>query len=684
MNKVARISAAVLLAALILPLMFSAVHADKVVAFVNGHSNVYVDASRPDNSGSGSSWATAKKTIAAAISIVDHPGGTIHVAAGTYRENLYLDDSFIMVGAGAPVTVIDGGGAWQVIRASSYFGQENTISGFTIQNGKVNGSAAVEQAMLPQGLLGNGMPVGGGVYVGLDHTLTMNDCVIRNNTASFLGGGIYNAGRLYMNGCTVSGNSAGMVGGGIANFSDEGDIGFMKLTNCTISGNSVTGASLVTTVVPSDAVDEPGLFGMPQLWIGGGVFNGGDAEFWNVTIAGNTVPSNQNSHGGGIANVPLQCTNDATEVSAPIEIKNRAMFVNTIVANNVPDNGYKDAKAVIWSLGNNIDSQDNCGFDRVSDQVNTNPLLGLLQDNGGPTPTMAICTNSPAFNRGTDYSPVNDSLSIGIYEIPDIDQRGVARPQAGIYDIGAFETVPISVSTLDAGTAAVTTATFNGNLLSGIGGAPVYVSFQYGSSQDSYTGNTAPQLVTSTGPFSAVVTGLPFGMCYYRAVATGDCTAYGQANKIAILPPLGNSGSSNPASGTGPGSFVGMPNITVVSASLSSASASPGSPVTVTANIANRGTVNGTAAVKLYVNGQEDTSRGITVNSGSNVPMTFTVSRNEPGTYTVYVGGTPAGSFTVGASSDADIILYISAGLVAAALIAFLFYMRRRQGSVKL
>jgi len=683
MKKFARIYAAVLLAALILSLMFSAVHADNAVASVNGHANVYVDASRPDDSGSGSSWATAVKTIGWAIHLVD-TGGTIHVAAGTYREHLHLDKSFIMVGAGAPVTIIDGGGAGQVIRAASYIGQENSISGFTIQNGNVNGSAAVEEAMLGNGLLGGGgMPVGGGVYVALDHTLTMNDCVVRNNTASFLGGGIYNAGRLFMYGCTVSGNSAGMVGGGIANFSDEGDIGSIKLTNCTISGNSVTGASWVPTVVPGEAVDEPGLFGMPQLWVGGGVFNGGDAEFWNVTIAGNSVPSNQNSHGGGIANVPLQCTNDVTEVLGSV-VKNRAMFVNTIVAINVPDNGYNDAEARVLSLGNNIDSQDSCGFDRVSDQVNTNPLLGPLQDNGGPTPTMAICTNSPAFNRGTGSVNINENFASAISGIPDTDQRGVARPQAGTYDVGAFETVPVSVSTLDAGAAGVTNATFSGNLLSGIGGAPVYVSFQYGSSQDTYTGNTAPQLVTSTGPFSAVVTALPFGMCYYRAMATGDCTTYGQANDIAILPPQGNSGSSNSASGTGSGAPVGMPNITVVSASLSSASASPGSPVTVTANVANRGTVNGTAAVKLYVNGQEDTSRGITVNSGSNIPVTFTVSRNEPGTYTVYVGGTPAGSFTVGASSDADIILYISTGLVVAALIAFIFYMRRRQGEVKL
>jgi len=668
MKKAARISAILLLAALMLPLMLSAMNAAKTAAG-NGHSNVYVDASRPDNSGDGLSWATAFKTIDAAIHSVDHPG-TIHVAAGTYRENLRLDDTFDMVGAGAPVTIIDGGGFGQVVRVSSLPDQVNGISGFTIQNGNFNGAAPVENVIQgDQVALAVGMPSGGGIYVAIDHTLTIEDCVIRNNTAPFLGGGVYNAGRLYMNRCTVSGNSAGMVGGGVANFSDEGQIGFISLKNCTIYGNSITG-------------EMPAIVGMPQIWIGGGVFNGGDAEFWNVTIANNSVPSDPAAHGGGIANVPLQCPNGGNQMLGS-PVKNRAMFINTIVANNVPDNGYNDVEATILSLGNSIDSQDNCGFNGESDQVNTNPLLGPLQDNGGPTPTMAICTNSPAFNRGADYTHSNGQLNAENYDVPVTDQRGVARPQAGIYDIGAFETVPIAVTTLESGAAGFPSATFSGNLDSGIGGAPVYVSFQYGSSPDTFTVNSAPQLMTSTGPFSAVVTDLPLGICYYRAVATGDCTAYGGEKSIAFLPPPLNSSSSNAGAGAGAGiglgSPVGLPNISVVSASLSSVSVTPGSPVTVAASVANRGTVNGTAAVKLYVNGQEDTSRGVTVSSGSSVPITFTIHRNEPGTYTVYVGGTPAGSFTVDASSDPNIVLYISLGLIVAALIAFVFYVRGRQ-----
>jgi hypothetical protein len=64
---------------------------------------------------------------------------------------------------------------------------------------------------------------------------------------------------------------------------------------------------------------------------------------------------------------------------------------------------------------------------------NTDPLLGPLQDNGGPTWTHALLYNSPAIDAG---DPVNCTPT---------DQRGVARPIDGdsdgtaVCDIGAVE-----------------------------------------------------------------------------------------------------------------------------------------------------------------------------------------------------------------------------------------------------
>ena len=57
------------------------------------------------------------------------------------------------------------------------------------------------------------------------------------------------------------------------------------------------------------------------------------------------------------------------------------------------------------------------------------PLLGPLQDNGGPTFTHALLAGSPAIDAGNDGAA------------PATDQRGTSRPQGLFSDIGAFEVI---------------------------------------------------------------------------------------------------------------------------------------------------------------------------------------------------------------------------------------------------
>jgi hypothetical protein len=63
-----------------------------------------------------------------------------------------------------------------------------------------------------------------------------------------------------------------------------------------------------------------------------------------------------------------------------------------------------------------------------TDVVDQSPQLGPLTLQGGPTPTMAIPTTSPAF----DVIPPDQCVK-------PFDQRGVPRPQGPRCDIGAFE-----------------------------------------------------------------------------------------------------------------------------------------------------------------------------------------------------------------------------------------------------
>ena len=125
---------------------------------------------------------------------------------------------------------------------------------------------------------------------------------------------------------------------------------------------------------------------------------------------------------------------------------------------------------------------------------------------------------------------------------------------------------------------------------------------------------------------------------------------------------------------------VSLPSIQTKSASLSAKTVTPGTPVTVTADISNPGAANGSKMVTLYVNGQVETTQGVTINGGGFSKLTFNISRNEPGIYNVYVDGTPAGSLTVDQFADPNMILYISVALlVFAFIIGALFILRRKQ-----
>ncbi len=99
---------------------------------------------------------------------------------------------------------------------------------------------------------------------------------------------------------------------------------------------------------------------------------------------------------------------------------------NSTFANNTGGN----CGGGLTDQGYNLESSTDCGFTGTGSLQKTDPQLGGLQNNGGPTQTIALLSNSPAI----DHIPAANC--------PATDQRGFTRPDGAsesACDIGAYE-----------------------------------------------------------------------------------------------------------------------------------------------------------------------------------------------------------------------------------------------------
>ena len=108
---------------------------------------------------------------------------------------------------------------------------------------------------------------------------------------------------------------------------------------------------------------------------------------------------------------------------------------NSIVASN----GGGNCSGTIISKGYNLSSDDTCNFNQIGDLNNTDPLLGPLQYNGGPTQTQALQTGSPAIDARNPRGCKDDQG-----HLLTTDQRGPGYPRhdledTGGCDMGAYE-----------------------------------------------------------------------------------------------------------------------------------------------------------------------------------------------------------------------------------------------------
>lgn len=312
---------------------------------------------------------------------------------------------FLPAGPEARVFEVSDGNYFELrnaIRQANETSDRDTILLAEFGNYRPSGPLELERIDSRIQILGRGATINGDradggrmFYVGEQGRLNVADLNVigityESSTLFFDGGVLKNQGATVLRNVSITGtritvDTGPLFGPVIAN---EGDL---QLVNVTLSDNEVSG----------DAISSA-------------IYNTGDLQLENATITNNRVasPADQNDLQA------IVMTQDDQWVTT-----------NSIVAGNPNGNCNLPAQ----SNGGNIDDDGSCGLDQPSDQPDTDPMLGPLDDHGGGMRTHNLQAGSPALNAGE---------SLGC---TPMDARGMPRPVAGSQgsgsrcDSGAFE-----------------------------------------------------------------------------------------------------------------------------------------------------------------------------------------------------------------------------------------------------
>jgi hypothetical protein len=424
--------------------------------YVNGSSLTIATSTIASNQGTGGA-GSLYGFVGNAEGGAMYNGGTLAVSNSTLSGNS-ANGSYRLVAAG-------GGGIYNigtltVSNSTLSANSDNGSFGFRARGGGIYNMGAL--TVSNSTLSNNSGSYGDGGGISNSGTLTVSNTTLSGNySGGFIGGGgILNFATLTVSNSTLSGNSAYGYGGGIANYR------MLTVSNSTLSGNSAThrGGGLYnegTLTVSSSTLSAnngSGLYNEGTLTVSNSTLSGnigsGIVNFGTLTVSNSTLSGNSAyGYGGGIwtySNQSVTLTNVTVTANRAnlygLSYQGGGVFVssgspvlhNTLIAGNfrgATGTTRDDVSGALNASGDYNLIGDGTGMTGLSHGVNGNlvgsaaapidPLLGPLQDNGGPTKTHALLAGSPALNAGNPFQ-------LGV-----ADQRGVVR--TGGVNIGAYQ-----------------------------------------------------------------------------------------------------------------------------------------------------------------------------------------------------------------------------------------------------
>ncbi|HEY2395627.1 MAG TPA: trypsin-like serine protease [Rudaea sp.] len=306
-------------------------------------------------------------------------------------------------------THIVGGNSYHVVTldgTTTTIGFDTQIDGLTITAGDASDAAPPNDR-------------GGALYcngAGAGHSCnpTLSNLVFAGNSAADFGGALYADG-------TDGGGSSPLVRESTF-FGNHADLGGAACHDTGMSGDGESSPTYVNDTFTTNHARYGGAL-YHQIQSGSGSLSLTNSTFnANISLFGGGAIAEIGIGGGpviGVANVIFWGdTGPAGNEELIVVADVLPQFANSIVMGS--------GGSASWDFAFGVDKGGN---------LDSNPLLGPLQNNGGATPTFLPGIGSPAIDSGVDFvctaGPANGR-----------DQRGVVRPQGAHCDIGAVEVQP--------------------------------------------------------------------------------------------------------------------------------------------------------------------------------------------------------------------------------------------------